>query len=392
MLKYKKRNFSHSPSDFLTNYADAFSDKLATEIDYIRNTLSRLGNHSWTTLKFQNDIIKLALCTSMHPGSIIEIGIFKGGITSQLAYICNLINKNLYSIDIDKDSINAAHSNLEKLNIPFSYVSLFKGTINEFVKKFPLESPPSFVIIDSLHTYKGVMNDLSVIISTFPNCGIIALHDYGLSYNPEFSKQQDSGIFVDVKSAVHTILSETVPVVPIGEYGKAINVVNITKTSSLDIFQNIFLEEYPEGICIFPHTFDPDTILRANYYYEKIERERAAVPQLDDNLLTFFDLEKDEWFDYALDVSTFSLNHALISIEIKNLGPERNFRLAILCPDEHEVFEKYFYLQQGNNKLTMNANELSVLRGTPQLSNAKTILVGGQTIGKIGIHVTIENY
>jgi hypothetical protein len=116
---------------------------------------------------------------------ILEIGTFGG--RSAVVELTGALSRHrqsgtqpqFFGIDIDSDSVRRTYESLKQFHLE-TYALLYQGTLQEFVKEFPIQ--PTMCFVDGDHRYEGVKRDLDLLVE-FLEPGIPVLcHDYT---NPE---------------------------------------------------------------------------------------------------------------------------------------------------------------------------------------------------------------
>lgn len=183
------------------------------QIDTVRETLNRMGNHSHTTEKFQNDLLRYADLFSSQGTSLIEVGCFRGGLTAQFAWVGKQLGQHLHVIDIDAGYLQVAREAV-LATTDASNVSFHLCDLATFIRDEGSEIRPSFALIDGDHFYKGVVADIRALLSMSIRPYGVAFHDYSLRYgDPALAE-------VRVDRALKDTLGHDFPHVKIGELSR----------------------------------------------------------------------------------------------------------------------------------------------------------------------------
>ncbi|ODT05569.1 MAG: hypothetical protein ABS58_15105 [Mesorhizobium sp. SCN 65-20] len=182
-------------------------------LEQIRSTLAAMGNHSHTTEKFQNDLMKAARSYAGEGNILVEVGCFRGGLTAQFAAIGKELNQHLHVIDIDPGYMEVARQSVEATtgteNVTFHLCDLAT-----FAQKAGKGANISLALIDGDHFYNGVVADIRALLSMKPKPYGVAFHDYSLRYaTPE-------GKDIRVDRAIRDTLGHDFPHVQIGEISR----------------------------------------------------------------------------------------------------------------------------------------------------------------------------
>ena len=116
------------------------------------------------------------LCRLIQPKNVFEIGCHHGASSICIASaLKNNGTGQLYSIDINADSIAVAKKNVEKSGL-LSQVTFLHGksASPEVTSSLP---KASLIFIDGDHTYDGVRNDFLVYRGLLKDSGIMVFHD-----------------------------------------------------------------------------------------------------------------------------------------------------------------------------------------------------------------------
>jgi len=153
----------------------------ADEIMEIRDKMNRIGCASHTSVKFQDDLLKTIAESSPFGEAIIEIGCYKGGMTSQIAYAAKKLRLSFDVIDIDHHFLNVAAEAVAAVglqdNVRFHAMDFaqFSALMHDKLKI-------SLIFIDGDHRYDGVVSDCRAIkrFDVPPHAAVF--HDFSLRY------------------------------------------------------------------------------------------------------------------------------------------------------------------------------------------------------------------
>lgn len=179
---------------------------LRSELALIEGIAEHRGHESMTTLKYRDNLIRYILSTTGKCKGIVELGIFRGGISVLLAHICRRFRWPLYLVDISPDFISVTKELIGSL-MPTDHVVFFEGTLRTFAKEVELRETP-LIIVDGDHSVRGVLEDI---------CGI-----YELNLRPfaaifhDFSLRQDEADW-GVARAICRSFGPKVPMIRIGQ-------------------------------------------------------------------------------------------------------------------------------------------------------------------------------
>ena len=156
------------------------TQKMCTSLEDIRKILADKKSLSQTTLSYQADVFETTINCLEEGDCVIEVGVFKGGISCQLAFLLEDTGKTLVLIEVVDEYLQWSKQLIQDIGLttPATY---FNGTLEQFVNAHP-DIKPSLIIVDADHSYKGVCYDIQQIkrIKTPPVAAIF--HDLSLRY------------------------------------------------------------------------------------------------------------------------------------------------------------------------------------------------------------------
>lgn len=190
-------------------------ETLAEEISAIRQHSMRLKLYSETTGPYQDDVLELVARTRNHPGPVLELGVYHGGLSVQLAHVLRAQGRRLVCLDISGKMLEIARRHFQSLGMPTDNVTFLQGTVVDYYDSQPRAAA---VIIDADHSYWAVRNDLCHILAHNGDAHAILLHDYNLrvDYIKEPGCTKD---YVDVNRAVLDVCGDAGSILPIGTVG-----------------------------------------------------------------------------------------------------------------------------------------------------------------------------
>lgn len=159
--------------------------------DAVRKTSQKLGYESWTSLKYQDDILTYLKWMDGCSG-IIEVGCYKGGLTCLLATFCKLKSWPLWALDVDLQALKITETHLQKNELSGSAI-LHHGDLNSFSQKVFLKEKPALVILDGDHQYNAVLHDIQSVFKLNKLPKAIAFHDYSLRH-PTTDERVDDAV------------------------------------------------------------------------------------------------------------------------------------------------------------------------------------------------------
>ena len=166
----------------------AFGEELAR----IRERCQSQQKFSWTSAKYQRDLLDFIYSHRALGACVIEVGCYKGGLTAQLALICDASELKLYTIDVDPTAIESTTSLLDELGL--SHVcSVFHGDLSAFVDRVAIPGRAVVCILDGDHTYDAVRRDIGAALSLSDRPNALAFHDFSLRH-PHYDERVDEAV------------------------------------------------------------------------------------------------------------------------------------------------------------------------------------------------------
>lgn len=244
-------------------------ESLAEEISAIRQHSTRLRLYSETTGIYQDDVLELVARTRNHPGPVLELGVYHGGLSVQLAHVLRAQGRRLICLDISSKMLEIARRHFQSLGVPADHVTFLQGTVADYYDTQPRAAA---VIIDADHSYWAARNDLSHVLAHNGDAHAILLHDYNLrvDYIKEPGCTKD---YVDVKRAVLDVCGEGATILPIGSMGAG----QYIGDGGPYVEQGV-----SEGAALFPALLPADAFARAASHVacDEAARSRRALAWL----------------------------------------------------------------------------------------------------------------
>lgn len=223
---------------------------LAGEIAEIRQRSTALGWASETTSTYQDAVLEMVARTHDHPGPVLELGVYHGGLSVQLAHLLRVQGRRLICLDISHTMLDITRKHFQTLGLPTDHVAFFAGTGDDF---YDSRERPSAVIIDADHSYNAARHDLACVLTHNGDTRAILLHDYCLrvDYVKDPTCTKD---YVQVARAVHDICGDDPSLLPIGEEGRGQYMGEAASYVETGV---------SEGMVIFPECLPSETFARA---------------------------------------------------------------------------------------------------------------------------------
>lgn len=158
-----------------------FTELHADELNRIREWCATHETFSWTSLQYQNDILNFVYENRHQGDCVLEVGCYKGGLTSLLAVVCKHTGLHLRSMDIWDQAVASANNVLSGVGFS-NYVTVEHVTLPNFVRKSDFPGKPVLCILDGDHAYSAVIADIKAATSLTSTPYAIAFHDYSLRH------------------------------------------------------------------------------------------------------------------------------------------------------------------------------------------------------------------
>lgn len=158
----------------------------------IRALSQKMGSFSWTSLKYQDDILQYLIENRDRGNGVIEVGCYKGGLSALLAHICKQFEWPFYTIDIDPTAVQSTNQLLSALSLRDG-ASVYHGNLSSFVKETKLKQAPALIILDGDHRYEAVVEDIAETYRLNHRPVSAAFHDYSLRH-PTSGERVDQAV------------------------------------------------------------------------------------------------------------------------------------------------------------------------------------------------------
>lgn len=169
----------------MTQYADFLS-----ELERVRDHSKKIDRFSWTSDAYQRDLLSFVVDNADKGGCVIEVGAYKGGLTVQLATICEKLGLELYCIDAWDQAVQMTNEHLEGLGLS---AHVHYATFGAFVASNPTLPKPVLLILDGDHSYDVVKADIADSRRLDPQPHAIAFHDFSLRH-PTSGERVDEAV------------------------------------------------------------------------------------------------------------------------------------------------------------------------------------------------------
>jgi len=154
---------------------------LTEQLHSVRRIGAEMGQFSWTSDKYQTDLLDFVLGNRARGAGIIEVGTYKGGLTVQLAVICARLDWPLWSLDISQEFLDLAGGLLRRAGL-VDRVRFYLGTLADFAASVRLPGQPLLAILDGDHAYDAVVRDIRSLYGLNQPPYAAAFHNYSLRH------------------------------------------------------------------------------------------------------------------------------------------------------------------------------------------------------------------
>ena len=158
----------------------------------IREYCQAEGKFSWTSPKYQSDILNFVHANRDKGASVIEVGCYKGGLTALLAHVCKENGLHLHTMDIDANAVESVKKVLSDLGLAGN-VTVHHSPLSAFVLKAGYWRRPILCILDGDHAYDAVLADLDAVGRLPQAPYALAFHDYSLRH-PTTNERVDDAV------------------------------------------------------------------------------------------------------------------------------------------------------------------------------------------------------
>jgi hypothetical protein len=128
---------------------------------------------------YQKDMLSFVVENADKGGCVIEVGAYKGGLTVQLALLCQKLGLELHSIDAWDQAVRMTKEHLAGLGLP---AHVHYNNFPAFVASKPKLPKPVLLILDGDHAYDVVKADIAASRQLNPRPYAIGFHDYSLRH------------------------------------------------------------------------------------------------------------------------------------------------------------------------------------------------------------------
>jgi hypothetical protein len=158
----------------------------------IRAISQEMGCFSWTSLKYQDDILQYLIENRDRGHGVIEVGCYKGGLSALLAHVCKQFKWPFYTIDVDRTAVQSTDELLTVLGLR-DCASIHLGTLSSFVKETTLKRAPALIVLDGDHRYDAVVEDIADTYRLNHRPISAVFHDYSLRH-PTSDEKVDEAV------------------------------------------------------------------------------------------------------------------------------------------------------------------------------------------------------
>jgi hypothetical protein len=146
--------------------------------DQLRQRLIAENCASYSSIKYQDDVLRFIVENADKGGDIIEVGCYKGGMTAQLAVMANKLRRRLCVVDTSMVWLDHTQALLERLGVLGPTTFFYCGHLSILVA-----TPTLVIVLDADHRYNAVGADIVAIKKIQPYA--VVFHDFSLRHVSE---------------------------------------------------------------------------------------------------------------------------------------------------------------------------------------------------------------
>jgi hypothetical protein len=159
----------------------AVLSEIGPRLREIREDCQKVASFSWTSEKYQIDILSFIADHQDRGFGVIEVGCYRGGLSCLLAELCRALDWPFYTMDIDLAATEITSTMLARFGLD-RLSTVFLGDLRTFARKIDLSLTPTLIVLDGDHRYEAVVDDIRSTYSLNQRPYAAAFHDYSLRH------------------------------------------------------------------------------------------------------------------------------------------------------------------------------------------------------------------
>lgn len=149
------------------------------ELDKINQFMARKNCVSMTSRKYRMDLLFFLVNNADKGRFVCEVGPYKGGLTAQLAYVCEQLDKKLIICETVREYADIVQENLDELGYA-GVAQIHVMPFTDFVAQNKIPRGTLLTIIDANHIYPYALQNFQAFRTVRGNSHAVAFHDFGL--------------------------------------------------------------------------------------------------------------------------------------------------------------------------------------------------------------------
>lgn len=149
------------------------------ELEKIKQYMAKKNCVSMTSHKYRRDLLFFVVNNADKGEYVCEVGPYKGGLTAQLAYVCQQLGKKLIVCEAVQEYADIVWKNLQELGYG-AVAEIHVMPFTDFVAQNKLPQNTLLTIIDANHIYPYALQNFQALSTVRANSHAVAFHDFGL--------------------------------------------------------------------------------------------------------------------------------------------------------------------------------------------------------------------
>lgn len=149
------------------------------DIDMINQFMAKKKCVSMTSRKYRMDLLFFLVNNADKGQYVCEVGPYKGGLTVQLAYVCERLGKKLIICEAVQEYADIVQENLDELGYA-GVAQVHVMPFTDFVAQNKIPQDTILTIIDANHIYPYALQNFQAFRTVRDHSYAVAFHDFGL--------------------------------------------------------------------------------------------------------------------------------------------------------------------------------------------------------------------